>query len=88
MPLYKTELEKMIRARIITSVTGPTDWVNSIVVNVTETAQGKKVRLCVDPKDLNNNTKREHYVTRSIDEILPTLYGKNYFSVTDTKKGY
>ena len=42
MPLYKAELEKMIRDGIITPVTGPTDWVNSIVVNVTETAQARR----------------------------------------------
>ena len=88
MPLYKAELDKMINDGIISPVQGPTDWVNSIVVNITETDQGRKVRLCLDPKDLNKNTKREHYVTRTIDEILPKLHGKKYFSVIDTKKGY
>ena len=88
MPLYKAELEKMIKDGIISAVKGPTDWVNSIVVNVTDTPGGKKVRLCLDPKDLNRNTKREHYVTRTIDEILPKLHGKKYFTVMDTKKGY
>ena len=30
LPLYKAELEKMISDDIITEVTEPTDWVNSI----------------------------------------------------------
>ena len=88
MPLYKEELDKMLDNGIISPVSGPTDWVNSIVCNVTESKEGKKVRLCLDPKDLNKNAKREHYYTRTIDEILPKLHGKKYFSVIDTKKGY
>ena len=89
LPLYKAELEKMIADDIITDVTEPTDWVNSIVCNVKETPDGKKkVRLCLDPKDLNKNIRREHYYSRTIDEILPLLHGKKYFSVVDTTKGY
>ena len=88
-PLYREELDRMLADDIIAPVTEPTDWVNSIVCNIKETADGKKkVRLCLDPKDLNKNIKREHYYSRTIDEILPKLHGKKYFSVVDTKKGY
>ena len=51
-------------------------------------AQRQEVRLCFDPKDLNKNIKREHSYSRTIDEILPRLHNKKYFSVMDTKKGY
>ena len=89
LPLYKEELDKMIRDDIITEVTEPTEWVNSIVCKVSKTSDGKqKVRLCLDPKDLNKNIRREHYYSRTIDEILPLIHGKNYFSVADTRKGY
>ena len=89
LPLYKAELEKLIDDDIITELTEPTDWVNSIVCNVKETPDGKKkVKLCLDPKDLNKNIRREHYYSRTVDEILPLLHGKNYFSVVDTTKGY
>ena len=89
MPLYKAELDKMLAENIISPVTEPTDWVNSIVCNVRDLANGeKKVRLCLDPRDLNKNIRREHYYSRTIDEILPQLHNKQYFSVVDTKKGY
>ena len=89
LPLCKAELEKMINDDIITEVTEPTDWVSSIVCNVKETPDGKKkVRLCLYPKDLNKNIRREHYYSRTVDEILALLHGKNYFSVADTTKGY
>ena len=89
MPLYKAELDKMLAENIISPVTEPTDWVNSIVCNVRDLANGeKKVRLCLDPRDLHKNIRREHYYSRTIDDILPQLHNKQYFSVVDTKKGY
>ena len=89
LPLYKAELEKMLKEKVISPVSEPTDWVNSIVCNLKDLPNGeKKVRLCLDPRDLNKNIRREHYYTRTIDEILPKLHGKKYFSVVDTKKGY
>ena len=89
LPLYKAELDKMLAENIIVPVSEPTDWVNSIVCNVKETTDGqKKVRLCLDPKDLNKMIRREHYYTRTIDEILPQLHGKKYFSIIDLKKGF
>ena len=74
---------------MITAVHEPTDWLNSIVCNIKETPEGrKKIRLCLDAKDLNKNIRREHYYTRTIDELLPQVYGKKFFSGVDTKKRY
>ena len=79
----------MIADDVITAVTEPTDWVNSIVCNVKETPNGgKKVRQCLNPKDLSKNISGEYYYTRAIHELLPPLNGKKFFSVVDTKKGY
>ena len=89
LPLYKAELDKMQAQDIIVPVTEPTDWVNSIVCNVTEKPDGsKKARLCIDPQDLNKNICREHYYSKTIDEILPLLHGATKISAGDTNKGY
>ena len=62
---------------------------NSNICNVKDMPDGKKkVRLCLDPKDLNKNIKREHYYSKTIDEMIPMLHGMTYFSVADTKKGH
>ena len=53
MPLCKTELDKMLEDNIIAPVSSPTNWVNSIVCNIKDTENGKKVRLYLDPKDLS-----------------------------------
>ena len=55
LPLYKAELGKMLADDIITEVTEPTDWVNSIVCNVKDTPDGKK-KVGLGPKRL----KQEH----------------------------
>ena len=81
-PSTKQELDEMIPNEIITEVTAPTEWVNSLVWNVSKTKDG------IDPKDLNKNIRRQHYYTRTIDEILPRMHGKKYLSVADTNKGY
>ena len=77
LPLYKAELDKMIAEGIIVSVTEPTDWVNSIVCHVTDKPDGtKKVRLCT------------LYYSKTVDEVLPLLYGSTKISASDTNKGY
>ena len=60
LPLYNAELDKMLADGVISPVAVPTDCVNSIVCNVKDkTDGGKKMRLCLDPKDLYSNIKRE-----------------------------
>ena len=89
LPLYKGELDKMLAEDIIVPVTEPTEWVNSMVCHVTEKPEGtKKVRLCLDPKDLNKNIRREHYYSKTIGEILPLLHGAKKVSASDTNKGH
>ena len=89
LPLYKAELDKMIADDIIMDVTEPTDWVNSIVCNVKEKSDGKKkVRLCLDPMDLDKNIWREHYYSRRIDESFSYFMEKDKSPVVNTNKGY
>lgn len=89
LPLFKEELDRMKADDIICALKKLTDWENSIVCSVRDLPEGKKkVRLCLDPKELHKYIKREHYYTRIIDEILPQLHGKKHISVVDTKKGY
>ena len=79
----------MIANDVITAVTEPTDWVNSIVCNIRETPEGqKKIRLCLDPRGLNQRIYQEYaYYTPTIDELLAQLHDNKFFSVVDMKKG-
>jgi RNase H-like domain found in reverse transcriptase/Reverse transcriptase (RNA-dependent DNA polymerase)/Integrase zinc binding domain len=78
------KVEDLARRKIIVKVTEPTPWVSSIVVVKSE----KKLRICIDPRDLNTALKRSHYQLPTIEEILPTLARAKIFSVLDAKDGF
>ena len=63
----------------------PTDWVHNLVI--VEKKNGS-LRLCLDPRALNNAIKREHYRIPTIREIASDLAGKKVFSTLDLKDGY
>jgi len=83
----KRELDEMIEQDIIAKIQEgqPTAWVNSLVYR--RKANGR-LRLCLDPKDLNEAIQREHHSTSTLEEILPKLSGAKLFSIVDVKCGY
>uniref|UniRef100_A0A3P9LL44 Gypsy retrotransposon integrase-like protein 1 n=1 Tax=Oryzias latipes TaxID=8090 RepID=A0A3P9LL44_ORYLA len=82
----KKELENMEEQHIIVKVTEPTEWVNSMVV--AEKPRTGKLRICLDPRDLNKAVKRPHYPLPTLDDITAKLAGARYFSVMDARSGY
>lgn len=82
----KAEIDSMVESKVICKVTEPTEWVNSLVV--IEKPKTGKLRVCLDPKDLNKAIIRPHYPTRTLDDILPNLQGAKYFSKLDARSGY
>ncbi|XP_019632633.1 PREDICTED: uncharacterized protein K02A2.6-like [Branchiostoma belcheri] len=81
----KDQLMEMQDRGIISAVTQPTDWVNSIIIK--EKPNGK-LRICLDPRDLNNALKRDHYPTPTLEEITPAMSGAQVFSKLDASNGY
>lgn len=59
--------------------------VNSIVCD--EKSNGK-LRICLDPRDLNKAIKREYYQLPAIEEITTRLAGAKIFSELDANSGY
>ena len=83
----KEELDEMIDNDIIAKIKEgePTAWVNSLVY---KRKSNGRLRLCLDPKDLNEAILREHHATSTLEEILPKLSGAKLFSIVDVKCGY
>ncbi|PIK38685.1 hypothetical protein BSL78_24481 [Apostichopus japonicus] len=81
----KTEVDRMEQLNVISKVNKPTSWVNSVVV--VETSDGK-IRLCLDPKDLNRAVKRSHYQLPTTEEISTRLTGAQYLSCLDASSGF
>ncbi|KAL0158769.1 hypothetical protein M9458_046845, partial [Cirrhinus mrigala] len=82
----KEELDRMEDNNIIVKVTEPTEWVNALVV--VEKPKSQKLRVCLDPRDLNKAIQRPHYPLPTLDEVTTKLTGARYFSVLDARSGY
>ncbi|XP_033759886.1 uncharacterized protein K02A2.6-like [Pecten maximus] len=81
----KCELDRMEKSDIITRVNEPTKWVNSLVV---VEKSSEKLRVCLDPQDLNRAINRPHYPMRTLGEVPPDLNGASYFTKLDARSGY
>ena len=79
------ELNQMEEDGIIKQVSEPTDWVSSIVV---VPKQNEKIRICLDPRDLNKAIRRENYQLPTIEDIASRLAGARVFTILDVKKGF
>ena len=80
----KSELDRLETENIIAKVVEPTKWVSSLVIVETP----NKLRICLDPQDLNKALQRSHYPIPTIEEILPDLKNAKVFSVVDAKDGF
>lgn len=47
-----------------------------------------RMRICLDPKELNEAIKREHYQIPTIEEVATRLHGAKLFSVLDARDGF
>ena len=80
---------------ILEEIKEHTDWVNSYVIVEKDTGNHhspnhmikKKLRICLDPRDLNEALEREPYHTHSVDEITAKLQGMTVFTIVDFTKG-
>lgn len=78
------KLHEMEKDGYITKVEQPTEWVSSMVAAV----RNGKVRICIDPSDLNKVIKREHHPMRTVEEVVSMIPGAKVFSVLDAKSGF
>ena len=92
---FKEEIESLVKQGILEEVKEHTDWVNSYVIIEKDAGNHhspnhtvkKKLRICLDPRDLNEALEREPYHTRSVDEITAKLQGMTVFTIVDFKNG-
>jgi hypothetical protein len=80
----KEELQRMEDAGVIVKQTEPTYWVNSMVTVI----KPEKIRVCIDPRDLNRAIKRGHYPMKTIEEVVAGMPEAKVFSMLDATSGY
>ena len=74
---FKEEIKSLVKIGILEEVKEHVDWVNSYMIVEKDTGSHhspnhtikKKLRICLDPRDLNEALERELYHTHSADEI-------------------
>lgn len=84
-PRIKAELDKMEKDGIIRRVTEHTDWCSSLVY---VTKPDGSLRVCLDPKRLNQNLRRCPHKIPTLEEINPIFSKAEVFSKLDAKAGY
>ena len=84
-PLFKEEIKSLVKQGILEEVKEHTDWVNSYVIVEKDTGNHhspnhtvkKKLRICLDPRDLKEALKREPYHTHSAEAITAKFQSRD-----------
>ena len=86
---FKTEIDKMLKAGVLKTVQEATLWINSFVLVEGTNKQGKpKLRICLDPTNLNKAIIRELYHFKTPEDISYLLPNSTVMSLLNCKKGY
>ena len=81
----KTEIDKMEDQGVIRKVQHHTDWCSSLTTSMKKDGS---LRLCLDPKRLNNALRRCPHKIPTLEELNPEFSGAQFFSKLDAKSGY
>ena len=86
---FKAEIDKMLKAGVLKPVQEATPWINSFVlVEGTDQHGQHKLRICLDPTNLNKAIVREPYHFKTPEDIAHLLADATILTVLDCKKGY
>ncbi|KAK3731495.1 hypothetical protein QZH41_000317 [Actinostola sp. cb2023] len=78
----KAKIDELEQTGVLAKVTEPTPWINNMVA----VKQPNKLRICLDPQELNKAIIRNHYPTPIIDDVAPKLTNAKVFTVVDHAK--
>ena len=91
---FHREIRNLEKLGILEETKDVTEWVNSFVIvekktpDVSNGQSDRKLRICLDPRDLNEALEREPYYTQSIEESMTRFHGMTRFTIADFNKGY
>jgi hypothetical protein len=71
------KLDEMCEMGVLAKVEIPTDWVNQMAIQMKKSGD---LRICLDPRPLNEVLKKEQYTLPTLDEILPDLASAKVFT--------
>ena len=81
----KEELQRMEKLGVIMKATDPTAWVHSLVIAKNK---NNKIRVSLDPSDLNRAVMLEHFPMQTIEDVISRMSNAKVFSVLDANHGF
>ncbi|KAG5890987.1 hypothetical protein JTB14_017593 [Gonioctena quinquepunctata] len=75
--------EQLLNCNVEEPIKEPTSVVSPMVV----VSHKNKLRICMDPTDLNKNIIRRHYPLESLEDISADISGSKLFTLLDCKRG-
>ena len=97
-PAFHEEVKCLVAQDILEPVTEHTEWVNTFVIVEKDVIVNssnrhsqshqtkKKLRLCIDPKDLNDALEWEPYYSCTVDELIAKFADATVFTIIDMIK--
>ena len=86
---YKQEIDKILQVGILKPVHQATPWINSVVLVEGKDKLGKlKLRICLDPTNLNKAILHELYHFKTPKDIAHLLAEACIITVCDCRKGF
>ena len=83
------EIDKILKAEVLKPVHEATHWIDSFVLDEGKDKLGNlKLRICLDPTNLNKVIVRELYHFKALEDSAHLLADACIMSVCDGKKGY
>ena len=80
----KAKSEELESMGVIARVEEPTEWISNLVI----INKPDKLRICLDPVDLNRAIQRPRYQMPTLDDLLPELANAKVFTVLDALNGF
>lgn len=79
------KIQELLEGDIIEPVSGPTPWVNPIVI---VPKKNDEIRLCIDMRRANEAIIRTRHPIPTVDEVLQDMNGSKVFTKLDLRAGY
>ena len=84
---FKGEITKILKVGVLKPTQEATPWINSFVLVKGTDQQGKpKLRICLDPTNLNKAIIREPYHFKTPEDTSHLLADATVLTVLDCKK--
>ena len=80
----KKKISELEEKGILTKAVEPAESISSMVI----AAKPQKIRICLDPKNLNRAVQRPKFQMPTLEELLPELSKARIFSSFDAKDGF